>query len=130
MANPRPVFQLKRSRLAVVFQLSVLGVLLILLYSLLSPWLWLGCVTLAVISYVIFLKSPDAVCLEYLDGDEWSLQYAAPKQVLRLSLHQVVDHQIYIVLYFAGSRTQPLLIWRDQLSLSQWKALKRLALLF
>ncbi len=129
MVKPTPVFQLKRSRLSIVFQLFMLGVLLTLLYALLSPWLWLGCVIVALISYGMFLKSPAALRLEYLDADEWSLQYARPEQLVRLKLRQVIDHQFYIVLYFRGSQTKPLLIWRDQLSLSQWKALKRLALL-
>lgn len=123
----KPVFQLKRSRLALVFQLLLFALLTMVLYELLITWLWLLCVILALITYMIFLNMPYAERLEYLDAGEWSLQYCHPDSLLRVHIRQVVDHHLYVVIYFEDAKIKPLVIWRDQLSLVQWKDLKRLA---
>lgn len=123
------VFQLKRSRLAFVFQLSLFCVLIVLLYPLLSPVLWLGCLILALISYAVFLRQPALHHLEHLDEEEWSLRYLGSQQILRLKLKQVIDHRLYMVLYFAEAKTKPVVIWCDQLPLQKWKYLKQLAIL-
>lgn len=128
MAKPR-AFQLKRSRIALAFQCLIFMILLALLYAVVNPVLWLICAVLGLMSYVLFRKRADLLHLEHLDADDWSVLYRQSSQVLQLQLHQVIDHQLYIVLYFQGSKIPPIVIWCDQLTVPQWKSLKQLALL-
>ena len=120
-------FQLRRSRLAFVFQLIIFTLLMLLLQQLLSPWLWGLCILLAVIGYAYGLKVPQPIFFEYLDAREWSLSRAQSEQIQRVSVSHIIDHQLYIVVYFQHFRAKPLLIWMDQLPRQQWKALKKLA---
>ncbi|WP_407304844.1 hypothetical protein [Acinetobacter sp.] len=120
-------FQLKRSRLAFVFQLSIFTLLIVLLQQLLSPWLWLIVVLLGVIAYVYGLKVPQPMCFEHLDAREWSLSSTKSSSIKRVSISHIIDHKLYIVVYFQHFQEKPLLIWIDQLPLQQWKALKKLA---
>jgi hypothetical protein len=120
-------FQLKRSRLAFVFQLMIFTLVIVLLQQLLAPWLWLLCVLLGVIVYVYGLKVPQPMCFEHLDAREWSLSSTKSSSIKRVSISHIIDHQLYIVVYFQQFQEKPLLIWMDQLPLTQWKALKKLA---
>jgi predicted membrane channel-forming protein YqfA (hemolysin III family) len=120
-------FQLRRSRLAFVFQLIIFILLMALLQQLLPAWLWVICILLAVIGYAYGLKVPEPIYFEHLDAREWSLLSAQSEQVKRVSVSHMIDHQLYIVVYFQHFRAKPLLIWIDQLPRQQWKALKKLA---
>ncbi len=120
-------FQLKRSRLAFVFQLSIFTLLIILLQQLLPAWLWLLCIVLGVLTYIYGFKMPQPMCLEHLHAREWSLYHLKSQQVKRVSISHLIDHQVYIVVYFQHFQEKPLLIWVDQLPFKQWKALKQLA---
>lgn len=128
MAKPR-AFQLKRSRIALAFQCLIFMILLALLYAVVNPLLWLICAVLGLMIYLLFRQRADLLRLEHLDANDWSLLYRQSSQVLQLQLYQVIDHQLYIVLYFQGSKTSPIVIWCDQLAVPQWKSLKQLALL-
>ena len=70
---------------------------------------------------------PQPICFEHLDAREWSLSSAQSEQIQRVSVSHIIDHQLYIVVYFQHFRAKPLLIWMDQLPRQQWKALKKLA---
>ncbi len=120
-------FQLKRSRLAVVFQLIIFTLLVVLLQQLLPAWLWLLCILLGIVTYAYGLKVPQPIRFEHLHVREWSLSHLKSQQVKRVSIRHLVDHQLYIVVYFQHFQEKPLLIWVDQLPLQQWKALKKLA---
>ncbi|OAL77741.1 hypothetical protein AY606_09825 [Acinetobacter sp. SFB] len=120
-------FQLKRSRLAFVFQLIIFTLIIVFLQQLLSPWLWLICVLLGVLAYAYGLKAPQPMCFEHLEAREWSLTSVKSEQIKRVSISHIIDHQLYIVVYFQHFQEKPLLIWIDQLPLKQWKALKKLA---
>lgn len=120
-------FRLKRSRLALVFQLSIFVLLIVLLLQTLSLWLCGLCMVLGGAAYVYRLKLPQAIFFEHLDAREWSLSHLKSKHVQRVSIRHVIDHQLYIVIYFQHVKDKPLVIWIDQLSLKQWKALKTLA---
>ncbi|MFH7766244.1 hypothetical protein [Acinetobacter sp. BSP-28] len=120
-------FQLKRSRLAFVFQLTVFTLLIVLLQQLLPAWLWLLCILLGVLTYAYGLKVPQPICFEHLHAREWSLSHLKSHQVKRVSISHLIDHQLYIVVYFQHFHEKPLLIWVDQLPFQQWKALKKLA---
>ena len=60
-------FQLKRSRLAVLFQLIMLIVLIGVLQQLLSLGLWLLFSVLAVMALIYRLRQPWVQSFEYLD---------------------------------------------------------------
>lgn len=127
MSTANRAFQLKRSRLAFVFQLTIFTVVIVLLQQLLPVWLWLLCTLLGVLAYVYGLKAPEPISLEHLDAREWSLSHAKTERVQRVSMSHMIDHQLYIVVYFQHFQARPVLIWMDQLPFQQWKALKKLA---
>ena len=119
-------FKLKRSLLALVFQGLLLALIATLLFNLLTVWLWVGCMLVAVISYILCLRLPPALQLQHLDEREWTLQYKREIQPQRVKISHVIDHQLYIVVYFQHFRAKPLLIWCDQVSWKEWKNLKNL----
>lgn len=123
-------FQLKRSRIAIVFQLSILMLLLGLLQQLLSLGLWLLFSVLAVVAFGYALKQPWVRSFEHLDQQQWSLLHSNSAQVAQVTMRHIVDHQFYIVIYFQSVQHKPLIIWRDQVSGLQWKGLKNLARVF
>lgn len=120
-------FQLKPSRLAYLFQLSIYALLMVVLYQLLTVGIW--CITFiaGIVLYLFFLRGPQHLQLQYLDGQDWSLSGVVHSEVQRVQISHIIDHRAYIVIYFRHFRAKPLLIWCDQLSLKQWKALKILA---
>ena len=117
-------FQLKPSRLAYVFQLSIYAILMFVLYQLLPLWLWLIALVAGFILYLFFLRGPQHFQLQYLDGRDWSLSHKTQSDVQRVQISHIIDHRAYIVIYFQHFRAKPTLVWCDQLSLRQWKALK------
>lgn len=117
-------FQLKPSRLAYVFQLSIYAILMFVLYQLLPLWLWLIALVAGFILYLFFLRGPQHFQLQYLDGRDWSLSHKTQSDVQRVQLSHIIDHRAYIVIYFQHFRAKPMLVWCDQLPLTQWKALK------
>lgn len=119
-------FQLKRSYLALFFQLCIFTLLMILLYQILPFSFWCGFLLLGAVVYILFYrKTPQITGLDYLDGKEWTLFAAGQKQ--RVLISHIIDHQAYIVVYFQHARTKPIIIWCDQVSFQQWKSLKILA---
>ncbi|MBK0064164.1 hypothetical protein IAE20_12085 [Acinetobacter sp. S54] len=67
--------------------------------------------------------------LAYLDQHLWSIQWSNQEQIEQSQLYKVVDHHIYIVLHFYQNNNS-YIIWRDQVSLNEWKQLKVMAKLF
>lgn len=119
-------FQLKRSYLALLFQLFIFTVLMAILYQLLPLYVWCGLLLLGTVIYLLFYrKSPHITGLDYLDGKEWTLSAAGQKQ--RVHISHIIDHQAYIVVYFQHARTKPMIIWCDQVPRKQWKSFKILA---
>jgi len=106
-------FQLKPSRLAYVFQLSIYAVLMLVLYQLLPLGVWLIALVAGFVLYLFFL-----------DGRDWSLSLQKQTNVQRVQISHIVDHRAYIVIYFQHFRAKPMLVWCDQLPITQWKALK------
>ena len=120
-------FKLKRSALSHAFQFFIFTVLMILLYQVVSPLIWGLFFCLGLVVYLLFFRRTSQVSsLEYLDGQDWSLQ-RINQPVQRVQISHIFDHQVYIVVYFMHARAKPMIIWRDQLSLKQWKSLKVLA---
>ena len=120
-------FKLKRSFLSHAFQFFIFAVLMTLLYQLLTPMLWGIFFLIGLVVYVLFFRKHLRVTsLDYLDGTDWSLQ-RLNRPVQRVQISHILDNQMYIVVYFMHARAKPVIIWRDQLSLKQWKSLKVLA---
>ena len=117
-------FQLKPSRLAYVFQLSIYAVLMLVLYQLLPLGVWLIALVAGFVLYLFFLRGPQHFQLQHLDGRDWSLSLQKQTNAQRVQISHIVDHRAYIVIYFQHFRAKPMLVWCDQLSITQWKALK------
>ncbi|MGA6137185.1 hypothetical protein ACPER7_12890 [Acinetobacter dispersus] len=123
MANG--VFELQRSRFAMVLQLLIFIAILGLTYSLLALWIWLLCCCMMGVAWFLFLKQPQIKRFEYLDHQECSFEFYDPKlKIQRRQIVKILDHQLYIALYFSHQKNKNCIIWWDQLSHSQWKKLK------
>ena len=132
-------FQLKPSVIAIVFQLMIALLIVWLLLQVLSLWLSIICIIIVAWTYFKFVRARRILGLDQLDDREWSISYLVPRvpsqhlkstarqtEIQRVELHQVIDHQIYIVLEFQQA-FKSVVIWCDQVSKPQWKALKVLA---
>lgn len=119
-------FQLKRSLLALLFQLGMLLLIGIIWFQLFPFYIFLIAIFLAIIAYLAFLRRSKMRFLAYLDQDLWSIQWRNHSKIEHVQLYRVIDHHIYIVLYFKQNRNSQI-IWRDQVSLNQWKQLKVMA---
>ncbi|WP_228731771.1 MULTISPECIES: hypothetical protein [Acinetobacter] len=119
-------FQLKRSLLALLFQLGMLLMIGIIWFQLFPFYIFLIAIFLAMIAYLAFLRRSKMRSLAYLDQDLWSIQWHNHSKIEHVQLYRVIDHHIYIVLYFKQNRNSQV-IWRDQVSLNQWKQLKVMA---
>ncbi|MCJ0829245.1 hypothetical protein MN869_12410 [Acinetobacter sp. NIPH1876] len=123
MANG--VFELQRSRFAMVLQLLIFIAMLSLTYSLLALWIWLLCFCMMSVAWFLFLKQPQIRRFEYLDHQECSFEFSDPALTIqRRQIVKILDHQLYISLYFSHQKNKNCIIWWDQLSHSQWKKLK------
>lgn len=124
MANT--AYYLKRSRVAIVFQICILILILSVVFILLP--LWLACIALVVV-LLSFWRQLQRATVSYFEPfslDEWSVANT-DQQVERMQLLRVVDHHWYIVLYFQQQQRCSYVIWYDQLTLADWKRLKLLA---
>ena len=142
MCMAKQQFQLKPSLIAIVFQLMIALLIVWVLLQMLTPWLSVICIVIIGWTYFKFVRANRIVGLDQLDDREWSISYLVPRvvsqqikstarqtEIQRVELHQVIDHQIYIVLEFQQA-VKPVVIWCDQVSKTQWKALKVLAKMF
>ena len=139
MCMAKQQFQLKPSIIAIVFQLMIALLIVWLLLQVLSLWLSVVCIAIVTWTYFKFVRARRIVGLDQLDDREWSISYLVPRiasqyikstarqtETQRVQLRQVIDHQIYIVMEFQQA-FKPLVIWCDQVSKAEWKALKVLA---
>ena len=139
MCMAKQQFQLKPSIIAIVFQLMIALLIVWLLLQVLSLWLSVVCIAIVAWTYFKFVRARRIVGLDQLDDREWSISYLVPRvpsqhlkstarqtETQRVQLRQVIDHQVYIVLEFQQA-FKSVVIWCDQVSKTQWKALKILA---
>lgn len=142
MCMAKQQFQLKPSLIAIVFQLMIALLIVWLLLQVLSLWLSVVCIAIVAWTYFKFVRARRIVGLDQLDDREWSISYLVPRiasqhikstarqtETQRVQLRQVIDHQVYIVLEFQQA-FKSVVIWCDQVSKTQWKALKVLAKMF
>ncbi|USA52231.1 hypothetical protein NDN13_12145 [Acinetobacter sp. C32I] len=123
MANP--AFELQYSRFAFVLQLLLFILILSVLYPLLPLWWWLLSFMLMTIAWLSFLRQPQIKRFEYLDHQDCSFEFSDPTlKIQRRQIVKILDHQLYIALYFSQQKHKTCIIWWDQLSHAQWKKLK------
>lgn len=127
MANT--AYYLKRSRVAIVFQIGLLFLIQYLVSVLLPVWLAVLILTMLLFSFWMQLKRATLHYLEAFSIDEWSIR-PTDQGVQHMRLKRVVDHHFYIVLYFQQQSSCSYVIWYDQLTLKDWKKLKLLAKMF
>lgn len=123
-------FELKYSRVSVIFQLFVGLGLAILLYQLLTPIWWLCAVVLLFIGFIFFLKQAQISQIEYLDQRLWSVAYFSKKEIYRAEITKIIDYQLFVVIYLEETPTNIAIVWFDQLPIQQWKRLKVLEKLY
>lgn len=123
-------FELKYSRVSVIFQLFVGLGLAILLYQLLTPIWWLCAVVLLFIGSIFFLKQAQISQIEYLDQKLWSVAYFSKKKIYRAEITKIIDYQLFVVIYLEETPTNIAIVWFDQLPIQQWKRLKVLEKLY
>ncbi|MFL4395010.1 hypothetical protein RJ729_09165 [Acinetobacter pittii] len=123
-------FELKYSRISVIFQLFVGLGLAILLYQLLTPIWWLCAVILLFIGFIFFLKQAQISQIEYLDQKLWSVAYFSKKEIYRAEITKIIDYQLFVVIYLEETPTNIAIVWFDQLPIQQWKRLKVLEKLY
>lgn len=123
-------FELKYSRVSVIFQLFVGLGLAILLYQLLKPIWWLCAVVLLFIGSIFFLKQAQISQIEYLDQKLWSVAYFSKKEIYRAEITKIIDYQLFVVIYLEETPTNIAIVWFDQLPIQQWKRLKVLEKLY
>lgn len=123
-------FELKYSRVSVIFQLFVGLGLAILLYQLLTPIWWLCAVVLLFIGSIFFLKQAQISQIEYLDQKLWSVAYFSKKEIYRAEITKIIDYQLFVVVYLEETPTNIAIVWFDQLPIQQWKRLKVLEKLY
>ncbi len=123
-------FELKYSRISVIFQLFVGLGLAILLYQLLTPIWWLCAVILLFIGFIFFLKQAQISQIEYLDQKLWSVEYFSKKEIYRAEITKIIDYQLFVVIYLEEAPKNIAIVWFDQLPIQQWKRLKVLEKLY
>ncbi len=123
-------FELKYSRISVIFQLFVGLGLAILLYQLLTPIWWLCAVILLFIGFIFFLKQEEISQIEYLDQKLWSVEYFSKKEIYRVEITKIIDYQLFVVIYLEEAPKNIAIVWFDQLPIQQWKRLKVLEKLY
>lgn len=123
-------FELKYSRVSVIFQLFVGLGLAILLYQLLTPIWWLCAVILLFIGFIFFLKQEEISQIEYLDQKLWSVEYFSKKEIYRAEITKIIDYQLFVVIYLEEAPKNIAIVWFDQLPIQQWKRLKVLEKLY
>ena len=117
-------FKLKPSRLSVVFQCLVLGLIMLTLYQTLTMLGLVLSMLLLSLTYVFFLRQDQIQQLEQLNVTEWTLCFKQSGQIRRITIDHMLDHHFYVVVYFQSKQLRPLIVWRDQLTEVSWKSLK------
>ncbi|WAU76269.1 hypothetical protein ACN19N_02100 [Acinetobacter sp. LF10] len=127
MYTANRVFELQYSRFSFVLQLLVFVTVLILAYQLLALSFWLLSLVVMVLFWFLLLRHPLIKRFEYLDHQHWSFEFVDTSIPIQgRTITKIIDHQAYITIYFSDTQYQPLTIWWDQLSISQWQNLKLL----
>lgn len=117
-------YELKHSRLSIVFQLIFLMTISVVLYFVINLGVWFISMILMSVILLWFHQKPKLIRLEQLDRAEWSLKFEGQSNITQVNLSHCIDHHFYIVVYYSDQKIKNSVIWRDQLNLIDWKKLK------
>ena len=117
-------YVLKHSRLATVFQLLLFICITLIIYSLCHWIVSILLISLMIGFWMAFKRQPSIQSLQQLEADLWSIQFQHDAKVHRVRIHQMLDHGLYIMLYFEHTQYRSLIIWRDQVDVLAWKGLR------
>ena len=112
MVNER--FELKHSRLAIVFQLCFMGVISLILYFAINLAFWMLCIVLMVVACITFNRRPKIKKMEQLDQAEWSLEFEQQNTIHRLKLTHFIDHHFYFLAYFSNQKIKDIVLCHGQ----------------
>ncbi len=116
-------YALKRSRVSIVFQLSVLLLISVVLFFTLNLVAAIACLLGMLATWIGFRHSAKLQYLQHLDQSEWSLKFQNKSTIQRVRLEKMIQHHFYVVIYFHDKKHKPVVIWKDQLDLLSWKKL-------
>lgn len=118
-------FELGYSHLALIFQLFLLLIISVLLFLTLQTVLVMIGILLCTLSLIWWRKYSQVVhYFEYLGEGVWSIQFKNYTQIHQVSVKKIIDHHLYILVYFEEKQINTLVIWCDQLTFLQLKMLK------
>lgn len=103
MYTAKRIFELQSSRFSLGLQLFVFGLINILLYQLLSAFLWLVC--LLIMGWAgwsaLKLNKPKINQIEYLCDDDWSIRFdGVEPNIEQGKLLKIVDHHYILCCIF------------------------------
>ncbi|WP_086202300.1 hypothetical protein [Acinetobacter silvestris] len=124
LADIHRCYKLKPSRLSVLFQFFLLMIILIGLYQVVTGMVLVCALVIAVVAYFVFIQRDQIEQLEQLDHSEWTISFQKSQAKQTVYIDKMIDHHIYIVIYFQSKNLKPMIIWYDQLSQLSWKSLK------
>lgn len=116
-------YSLKHSRLSTVFQLSVLTLISVVLFSILHLAVSILSVICMSVVWLWFKRTARLRYLQHLDQSEWSLKFQNQSTTQRVHLEKMIQHHFYVVIYFQNKKHKSVLIWKDQLDVISWKRL-------
>lgn len=122
-------FQLKPSKVAWFFQFGLCSVLMLVGYLALVWFIWVLFSVAILLAWYVFRKQRKVIALAQLEHAEWTVKYVGLSKPQHVNLEKLLDHALYIVLYWQEQQP-PCIVWRDQLTLQEWKQLKVLAKLY
>lgn len=122
--NQHQRYELKPSRIALGFQLLCLAIICSLWFAILNVWISLCLFIIALLSLKWFRKRQQVQSLAQLELNQWVIQYQDLEQAQHVQIKQMIDHALYIVVYFYEKKQPTLIIWQDQVEHLAWKSLK------
>lgn len=124
-------YDLKRSRIAIVFQILFLAVIALVLFLLMSLWLFILSLMMMLWVFYLFHRQPKLQKIAQLDQDKWSLKFQNNSKIETVQFYKIIEHYFYVVLYFKTNveensdhkKLKSVLVWKDQVDEKSWKRL-------
>ena len=120
-------YDLKHSRIAIVFQILFLAVIASVLFIFMNAWFFILSLVAMLLVLYRFHQHPKLKKIAQLDQMQWSLQFQDRAKIKTVKLDKIIEHYFYVVLYYENNseqkKRQSVLIWKDQVSETAWKKL-------
>lgn len=119
----REHYELKRSRLSIVFQLLLLLIISLVIFLTIDFTISIMSLFGMLLGFAWFLARPQLNNLAHLDHNEWSLKFTTDEKIHRVTFIKMINHHFYVVIYFNHNKQKSVVIWKDQLDVQSWKRL-------